>query len=118
MGIDQNNSNINTNISTNINSNIIENTQLNLINNSNNIYTSNINNIYGSNLKKNKITSNNSLKKNKDIKFIWVDYNIDNKENTEYKKLLKTDVSLIECKLIEQGLEEIKKIKFERVILI
>ena len=63
--------------------------------------------------------STNSLNqiKNSDLKMIWIDYNIDNKENKEYSRLLNEDVSLIKCKTIEQGLNEIKKIKFERVIL-
>ena len=55
--------------------------------------------------------------KTKDLKMIWIDYNIDNKENKEYSRLLKENVTLIKCKTIDQGLNEIKKIKFERVIL-
>ena len=35
----------------------------------------------------------------------------------KYKKELYPLVNLIECKEIEQGLEEIKKIKFERVMI-
>ena len=117
MGGEESNSNINTNLSTNINPNINENDHSNLLNNQNSINTSNINSLVGSNMNNRTITTKNSINENNVIKFIWIDYNIDNEENKKYKKILKTDVSLIECKLIEQGLEEIKKIKFERVIL-
>ena len=64
--------------------------------------------------------SENNSSKNQDKKLpklIWIDYNINGKENLKYKNDLKKLVFLIECNLIEQGLEEIKKIKFERVIL-
>ena len=65
------------------------------------------------------ISENNSIK-NQEKKFpklIWMDFNINGKENLKYKNELKELVFLIECNSIEQGLEEIKKIKFERVIL-
>ena len=117
MGGEESNSNINTNLSTNINPNINENDHSNLLNNQNSINTSNINSLVGSNMNNKTITTKNSINENNVITFIWIDYNIDNEENKKYKNILKTDVSLIECKLIEQGLEEIKKIKFERVIL-
>ena len=64
--------------------------------------------------------SENNSSKNQDKKLpklIWIDYNINGKENLKYKNDLKELVFLIECNLMEQGLEEIKKIKFERVIL-
>ena len=63
--------------------------------------------------------SNNSQNKEKikSHKLIWIDYNIKAKENIKYKNELNTLVNLIECKTIEQGLEEIKKIKFERVMI-
>ena len=54
---------------------------------------------------------------NKLPKLCWIDYNIANKENMKYKKELYPLVKLIECKEIEQGLEEIKKIKFEKVMI-
>ena len=51
------------------------------------------------------------------LKFIWIDYNIDSKENINYKNELKQNFTLIECKSIEEGLNQINGIKFERVIL-
>jgi len=110
MGCSQSINKLDTNLIANINSNLNPDVQSNPISNSNNNETKKKNNISNSTLKN----------KNKNIKFIWMDYNIDNNENKKYKKILKEECSLIECKLsklIEQGLEEIKKVKFERVIL-
>ena len=107
MGCSQSINKLDTNLIASINSNLNPDVQTNPIYNSNNNETKKKNNISNSTLKN----------KNKNIKFIWMDYNIDNNENKKYKKILKEDLTLIECKLIEQGLEEIKKVKFERVIL-
>ena len=67
------------------------------------------------NISKNINSSKNQEKKLS--KLIWIDYNINGKENLKYKNELKEIIFLIECNSIEQGLQEIKKIKFERVIL-
>ena len=91
MGCSQSINKLDTNILANINSNLNPDVQSNPIYNSDNI-----------NAKKKDNISNSTLKnKNKNIKFIWMDYNIDNNENKKYKKKLKEDFTLIECKLIE-----------------
>ena len=72
-------------------------------------------------ISKNKeLSKANTLQKSQkedSLKFIWIDYNIDSKENIYYKNELKQNFTLIECKSIEQGLNQINEIKFERVIL-
>ena len=66
--------------------------------------------------KTNKIYSNNS-KSNVDPELIWIDYNIDNGENTIYQKMLKEILSYKGFKTIIDGINEIKKIKFKKVML-
>ena len=51
-------------------------------------------------------------------KLIWIDYNINKSENIKYQNILKNITSFKGFNSIELGLEEIKKIKFERVIII
>ena len=70
------------------------------------------------NSKNNPTIEQKEKKKSINSKIIWIDYNIDNEENTKYKEELLENYTLIECKLINQGLDEIKKLKFEKVILI
>ena len=61
---------------------------------------------------------NNEIKEEVKLpKLIWIDYNLDKKENLKYKNELKDLVFLIECKGLEEGLAAIKKIKFERIIV-
>ena len=85
--------------------NASNNNSINIINSNSNIIHSNNNNM---------MNINNSLFPH----FIWIDYNINSEENSFYKMKLKNkNFSLIECHTIEQGLTEIKKIKFEKVIL-
>ena len=49
---------------------------------------------------------------------IWIDHNIDNDENNFYKKILKDIILFKSFKTIEDGIKEIKKIKFKQVMLI
>ena len=97
------------------NEELIINTSLNIDDNINN------NQIPGVNLMNiDNNTSHLSSQNNQKIKspkLIWADYNITGKENSKYKNELNNLVNLIECKDIEQGLNEIKKIKFERVMV-
>ena len=48
---------------------------------------------------------------------IWIDHNIDNQENSYYQNILNDILYLKGFKTIIEGLEEIKKIKFKKVIL-
>ena len=74
---------------------------LNNINKDNNIST----------IKKDNNNNNNVLK------MIWIDANIKNFENKIYTRELEEIVSLTLCSTIIEGLNEIKKIKFQKVII-
>ena len=45
---------------------------------------------------------------------IWIYYNINNYENNKYKKQLKDNILIKGFKKIEDGIDEIKKIKFKK----
>ena len=64
----------------------------------------------------NNINANNQNRIN-DLKMIWIDPKINNKENTFYANELEKILSLTLCKSINEGLNEIKKRKFERLII-
>ena len=75
-------------------------------------------------IKKNNTYIENVLNSNsKDMddfvpELIWIDYNINNYENNKYKEQLKDIILIKGFKTIEDGLDEIKKIKFKKVFLI
>ena len=97
------------------NEELIINTSLNIDDNINNNQIPGVNLMNIDNNTSHLNSQNNQ--KIKSPKLIWVDYNITGKENTKYKNELNNLVNLIECKDIEQGLNEIKKIKFEKVMV-
>ena len=50
---------------------------------------------------------------------IWIDYNVDKGENLKYQKRFEKIISPIKLsKTIDDGLKEIKKLKFKKVTLI
>ena len=94
----------------------------NTINNSNN---TNINNNTNTNNNSNtnniQINSNNNLSNNNSEKkpiIIWIDYSIENKENSAYIEQLQNLGSFKGFNSIQSGINEILKIKFKRLILI
>ena len=94
----------------------------NTINNSNN---TNINNNTNTNNNSNtnniQINSNNNLSNNNNEKkpiIIWIDYSIENKENSAYIEQLQNLGSFKGFNSIQSGINEILKIKFKRLILI
>ena len=97
------------------NKELIINTSLNIDDNINNNQIPGVNLMNIDNNTSHLNSQNNQ--KIKSPKLIWADYNITGKENSKYKNELNNLVNLIECKDIEQGLNEIKKIKFERVMV-
>ena len=62
------------------------------------------------------INSNNS-NSNVDPELIWIDYNIDKEENALYQKLFNEMLPYKGFKTIIEGINEIKKIKFKKVML-
>ena len=64
----------------------------------------------------NNINANNQNRIN-DLKMIWIDPKINNKENTFYANELEKILPLTLCKSINESLNEIKKRKFERLII-
>ena len=64
-------------------------------------------------------SSGNETIKNKII-IIWIDPNVDNGENTDYKmRLQKLGYNKIKCfKNIEEGINSLKSIKFEETFII
>ena len=94
----------------------------NTINNSNN---TNINNNTNTNNNPNtnniQINSNNNQSNNNNEKkpiIIWIDYSIENKENSAYIEQLQNLGSFKGFNSIQSGINEILKIKFKRLILI
>ena len=70
----------------------------------------------------NSITSNNTnstknTENNVDPDLIWIDYNINNEENTLYQQQLNKILSFKGFTTIIDGINEIKKIKFKKVML-
>ena len=69
----------------------------------------------------NKILNENYYKiKNSKINIFWLDPNVDNEENTEYKRRLENlGYEKIKCfKTIEEGINSLKSIKFEETFII
>ena len=67
----------------------------------------------------NSITSNNThstknTENNVDPDLIWIDYNINNEENTLYQQQLNKILSFKGFTTIIDGINEIKKIKFKK----
>ena len=85
----------------------------NINNNTNTNNNSNTNNIQ---INSNNNQSNNNIEKKPII--IWIDYSIENKENSAYIEQLQNLGSFKGFNSIQSGINEILKIKFKRLILI
>ena len=119
----QNNNSQNNNYNNhhNNNQNILQNNnnfpfnhyQSNPINN-NDVHQNNNKNILQNN---NNISPNNNQIEIENIKLIWIDYEVNNPENTIYQNKLRNILSFKSFKLINEGMEEIKKINFKRIMI-
>lgn len=65
----------------------------------------------------NSSTNIKSTNSNVDPELIWIDYNIDNAENKLYQKMLNEILPYKGFKAITDGINEIKKIKFKKLML-
>ena len=118
----------NNNIHRNILQNILKNNQNNyhyrnfnkniLINRQNNNNHQNNNQNILQNNQNNNNHQNNNQNEIQNIELIWIDYEVNNIENTIYQNKLRNILSFKAFESINEGMEIIKKIKFKRIMIL